>query len=117
MRAHGTYRRPLLFALRCAVLYGVPVRWGLAPPPQLQERPPLLLPLLPNLLATPTYSTCYSRHAPSLLVLDDLDKIAPTEGDEGAGAFNAQAARIAERLEDLLAQGGFERAKRAPVYV
>ncbi|CAM9982604.1 unnamed protein product [Ectocarpus sp. 12 AP-2014] len=44
------------------------------------------------------------RHAPSLLVLDDLDKIAPAEGDEGAGAFNAQAARIAERLEDLLAQ-------------
>lgn len=49
--------------------------------------------------------------------MDDLDKIAPAEGDEGAGAFNAQAARIAERLEDLLAQGGFERAKRAPVYV
>ncbi|CAM9368423.1 unnamed protein product [Ectocarpus fasciculatus] len=45
-----------------------------------------------------------SRHAPSLLVLDDLDKIAPAEGDEGAGAFNAQAARIAERLEELLAQ-------------
>ena len=39
------------------------------------------------------------------MVLDDLDKIAPAEGEEGAGAYNAQAARIAERLEDLLADG------------
>ncbi|CAM9343475.1 unnamed protein product [Scytosiphon promiscuus] len=45
-----------------------------------------------------------SRHAPSLVVLDDLDKIAPAEGEEGAGAFNAQAARIAERLQDLLSE-------------
>lgn len=46
-----------------------------------------------------------SRHAPSLVVLDDLDKIAPVEGDEGAGAYNAQSARISERLEDLLTEG------------
>lgn len=39
------------------------------------------------------------------MVLDDLDKIAPVEGDDGAGAFNAQSARIAERLEDLLTGG------------
>ncbi|CAM9578627.1 unnamed protein product, partial [Hapterophycus canaliculatus] len=55
-----------------------------------------------------------SRHAPSLVVLDDLDKIAPAEGEDGAGAFNAQAARIAERLEDLLAEG---RVASAPVGV
>ncbi|CAN0052471.1 unnamed protein product, partial [Laminaria digitata] len=42
------------------------------------------------------------RHAPSLVVLDDLDKIAPAEGEEDGGPFNAQAARIAERLEELL---------------
>lgn len=48
-----------------------------------------------------------SRHAPSLVVLDDLDKIAPAEGGEGAGAaYDAQAARIAERLEDLLLAEG-----------
>eukprot|EP00903_Cladosiphon_okamuranus_P011980 g11251.t1 len=51
-----------------------------------------------------------SRHAPSLVVLDDLDKIAPVEGDDGAGAFNAQSARIAERLEDLLMEVAGEAA-------
>lgn len=50
-----------------------------------------------------TFHVC-SRHAPSLIVLDDLDKIAPAEGEE-AGPFNAQAARIAERLEDLIGAG------------
>ena len=36
-------------------------------------------------------------HAPSLLLLDDLDVMCPKEDDE-LGAANAQAARIAEHL-------------------
>lgn len=63
-----------------------------------------LLLLLPLSLRDPP--AC-SRHAPSLIVLDDLDKIAPLEGEEGAGPFNAQSARISERLGDLLAEGEF----------
>jgi hypothetical protein len=36
-------------------------------------------------------------HAPTLLLLDDLDVMCPKEDDE-LGAANAQAARIAEHL-------------------
>lgn len=50
-------------------------------------------------------SSCSSFHAPSLVVLDDLDKIAPAVEGDDAGPFNAQAAHIAEKLEDLLMSG------------
>lgn len=49
--------------------------------------------------------SCSRFHAPSLVVLDDLDKIAPAVEGDDAGPFNAQAARIAEKLEDLMMTG------------
>lgn len=74
----------------------------------------LTAPILPTLLRAILYGVIYhSLHAPSLVVLDDLDKIAPVEGDEG-GPFNAQAMRIAEKLEDLLASGKSVHAMPAP---
>lgn len=42
-----------------------------------------------------------------------MDKIAPAEDDD-AGPFNAQAARIAERLEDLLRAGATDRPPPSP---
>lgn len=75
-------------------------------PPSLTRHCPPIPPGLPPPNGNTVYvfvSLC-SHHAPSLVILDDLDKIAPAEGDD-AEPFNAQAARIAETLEDLFISG------------